>query len=167
MAPFMLLHRVIRIALQRSWKFDLRSMLVGRDVLSTPALVFFAYLALTGSVRSEKFAQEISVYSESRAVRGHDLYAENCASCHGVMLEGESSVPLSGATFEARWADEQHSVNDLFYIVRTLIPYGKPATLSKQEYIDIIAYLLMMNGHHAGAQALPLDPSVLGHNNKA
>jgi hypothetical protein len=47
------------------------------------------------------------------------------------------------------------------------MPYGKPATLSKQEYIDIIAYLLMMNGHHAGAQALPLDPSVLGHNNKA
>jgi hypothetical protein len=83
------------------------------------------------------------------------------------MLEGGSSVPLSGATSEARWADEKHSVDDLFYIVRTLIPYGKPATLSKQEYIDIIAYLLMMNGHPAGAQALPLDPSVLGHNNKA
>ena len=96
----MLLHRVIRIALQRSWKCDLRSMLVGRDVLSTLALVFFAYLALSGSVRSEKSTQEISVYSESQAVRGHDLYAENCASCHGVMLEGGSSVPLSGATFE-------------------------------------------------------------------
>ena len=67
----------------------------------------------------------------------------------------------------ARWADEKHSVDDLFYIVRTLMPYGKPATLSKQEYIDMIAYLLMMNGHPAGAQALPLDPSMLGHNNKA
>jgi cytochrome c len=167
MAPFMLMHRVIRIALQRSWKCDLRSMLVGRDVLSTLALVFFAYLALSGSVRSEKSAQEISVYSASQDVRGHDRYAENCASCHGVMLEGGSSVPLSGATFEARWADEKHSVDDLFCIVRTLMPYGKPATLSKQEYIDIIAYLLMMNGHPAGAQALPLDPSVLGHNNKA
>ena len=99
MAPFMLLHRVIRIALQRSWKCDLRSMLVGRDVLSTLALVFFAYPALSGSVRSEKSAQEISVYSESQAVRGHDLYAENCASCHGAMLEGEALF-LSRATFE-------------------------------------------------------------------
>ena len=89
MAPLVLLHRVIRIALQRSWKCDLRSMLVGRDVLSTLALVFFAYLALSGSVRSEKSAQEISVYNESQAVRGHNLYAENCTSCHGVMLEGE------------------------------------------------------------------------------
>jgi mono/diheme cytochrome c family protein len=99
MAPFMLIHRVIRIALQRSWKCDLRSMLVGRDVLSTLALVFFAYPALSGSVRSEKSAQEISVYSESQAVRGHDLYAENCASCHGAMLEGEALF-LSRATFE-------------------------------------------------------------------
>ena len=51
-------------------------------------------------------------------------------------------MPLSGATFEERWADERHSVDDLFYIVRTLMPYGRPATLSQQEYIDIIAYLL-------------------------
>ena len=101
------------------------------------------------------------------AARGIEAHVIHCASCHGVMLEGGSAVPLSGATFEARWADEKHSVDDLFYIVRTLMPYGKPATLSKQEYIDIIAYLLMMNGHPAGAQALPLDPSVLGHNNKA
>jgi hypothetical protein len=77
------------------------------------------------------------------------------------MLEGRNSVPLSGATFQARWADENHSVDDLFYIVRTLMPYGKPASLSKQEYIDIIAYILMINGYPAGAQALPLDPAVL------
>ena len=70
-------------------------------------------------------------------------------------------MPLSGATFEERWADEKHSVDDLFYIVRTLMPYGKPATLSKQEYIDIIAYLLMINGYPAGTHALPLDQNVL------
>jgi len=45
--------------------------------------------------------------------------------------------------------------------VRTLMPYGRPATLSQQEYIDIIAYLLMMNGYPAEAQSLPLDPNVL------
>ena len=53
------------------------------------------------------------------------------------------------------------SVGDLFYIVRTLMPYGQPATLSKREYIDIIAYILMMNGYSAGDRALPLDPAVL------
>jgi hypothetical protein len=52
-------------------------------------------------------------------------------------------------------------VDDLFYIIRTLMPYGQPAALSKQEYIAIIAYILMVNGYPAGAQPLPLDPGIL------
>jgi hypothetical protein len=52
-------------------------------------------------------------------------------------------------------------VDDLFYIIRTLMPYGQPATLSKQGYIDIIAYILMVNGYPAGTQPLPLDPGIL------
>lgn len=135
--------------------------LVGRDVLATLALALFAHLALSVSARGEKSESEMTVYSEAQAVRGRDLYTEHCAACHGLMLEGRNSVPLSGATFQARWADEKHSVDDLFYIVRTLMPYGQPATLSKQEYIDIIAYILMMNRYPAGARALPLDPAVL------
>lgn len=57
--------------------------------------------------------------------------------------------------------DNHHSVDDLFYIIRTLMPYGQPATLSKQEYIDIIAYILMVNGYPAGKQPLPPDPRIL------
>jgi cytochrome c len=101
------------------------------------------------------------MYSEEQALKGHDLYNEHCASCHGAALEGQGSLPLSGATFRARWADDHHSVDDLFYIIRTLMPYRQPATLSKQEYIDIIAYILMVNGYPVGAQPLPLDPPIL------
>jgi cytochrome c len=101
------------------------------------------------------------MYSEEQALTGHDLYNEHCASCHGAALEGQGSMPLRGATFRARWADGHHSVDDLFYIIRTLMPYGQPATLPKQEYIDIIAYILMVNGYPAGAQPLPSDPQIL------
>jgi len=111
--------------------------------------------------RSEEANTDTIVYSGEQAHKGHDLYNEHCASCHGAALEGQGSLPLSGATFRARWADDRHSVDDLFYIVRTLMPYGQPATLSKQEYIDIIAYILMVNGYPAGAQPLPLDPRIL------
>jgi hemolysin activation/secretion protein/mono/diheme cytochrome c family protein len=101
------------------------------------------------------------MYSEEQALKGHDLYNEHCASCHGGALEGQGSLPLSGDTFRARWADDHHSVDDLFYIIRTLMPYGQPATLSKQEYIDVIAYILMVNGYPAGTQPLPPDPRIL------
>ena len=63
--------------------------------------------------------------------------------------------------FRARWADDHHTVDDLFYIIRTLMPYGQLATLSKEQYIDIVAYILMVNGYPAGIQPLPLDPRIL------
>ena len=101
-----------------------------------PALTLHAEESNTGTI----------MYSEEQALKGHELYDGHCASCHGAALEGQGSLPLSGATFRARWADDHHSVDDLFYIIRTLMPYGQPATLSKQDYIDIIAYILKVNG---------------------
>jgi len=134
-----------------------------RLILSVPALAlaFFLNVALIGGACAEKSDDEMTVYAAAQAARGRDLYAGHCASCHGMTLEGRNSLPLSGATFQARWADGKHSLGDLFYIVRTLMPYGRPATLSRQEYLDIVAYLLMMNSYPAGAQALPADSAVL------
>ena len=137
------------------------SNLLVRRFVSTLALASLVFTAVITSIRGETSEDEMTIYTEEQAATGRDLYAEHCASCHGMMLEGGSSVPLSGATFQTRWADEKHSMGDLFYIVRTLMPYGQPATLSKPEYIDIIAYLLMINGYPAGRRALPLDPAVL------
>jgi cytochrome c len=111
--------------------------------------------------RGEASGSDTAIYTEAQAVRGRDLYAAHCASCHGSKLEGRNSLPLSGATFQATWADGRHSVGDLFYIVRTLMPYGQPATLAKQEYLDIIAFVFMMNGYPAGTEALPVDPATL------
>ena len=127
----------------------------------TLCLVAPLFLASTSALRSDEFNTATITYSEEQAQKGHHLYNEHCASCHGAALEGQGSLPLSGATFRARWADQRHSVDDLFYIIRTLMPYGQPATLSKQEYIDIIAYILMVNGYPAGAQPLPSDPPIL------
>jgi mono/diheme cytochrome c family protein len=132
-----------------------------RRTIASLALALFAHIALSVSALTAKSDSSIAVYSEAQAARGRGLYVEHCAACHGMKLEGQNSVPLSGATFQMRWADEKHSVDDLFYIVRMLMPYGQPATLSKQDYIDIVAYILMMNGYPAGDRALLADPAVL------
>jgi S-disulfanyl-L-cysteine oxidoreductase SoxD len=71
-------------------------------------------------------------------------------------------VPLSGEAFSSRWADMEHSVDDLLYIVRTLMPYSEPGKLSKQEYLDIVTYILKVNGYPGGNIDLPLDAKTLG-----
>jgi mono/diheme cytochrome c family protein len=87
-------------------------------------LVVLPFLACTSIARSEESSTSKIVYSEDQALKGRDLYDEHCAACHGATLEGPGSLPLSGATFRARWADDRHSVDDLSYIIRTLLPYG-------------------------------------------
>jgi cytochrome c len=154
------LYCVISNTFLRPLKCDL-CFLARQRIIALLALALFAHIALSVSVRTAKSDNAMAVYSEAQAVKGRGLYVEHCAACHGMMLEGQNSVPLSGATFQARWADEKHTVDDLFYIVRTLMPYGQPATLSKQDYVDIVAYILMMNRFPAGNRALPADPAVL------
>ena len=91
-----------RIALQRYWECEPRSILVRRD-LSALAIFFLVYPALSNSVRGEQSAHEVSVYSEEQALRGRGLYAEHCASCHDIGRIGRNfrskiTLPASSTT---------------------------------------------------------------------
>ena len=53
-------------------------------------------------------------YTEAQARSGKRAYAEHCAGCHGVKLEGKGSVQaLSGSDFIQRCVDNGHGVDDL------------------------------------------------------
>jgi hypothetical protein len=124
MATHAIAHRLLALRQRKATVFRRARVILGLVVL-----LFFASASIP---RSEESNTRTIVYSAEQAHKGHDLYNEHCASCHGAALEGQGSLPLSGATFRERWADDRHSVDDLFYIIRTLMPYGQPATLSKQ-----------------------------------
>ena len=94
------------------------------------------------------------IFSDVQAARGGELYQQYCAACHGARLEGNSAAPLTGATFRARWEDGQHTLDDLFYIVRSLMPNNAPGSLSRAQYADVVAYVLKANGYPAGETEL-------------
>ena len=100
-------------------------------------------------------AQPTGIFTEAQAQRGQSLYTSKCASCHGQSLEGASAAALSGGKFAGKWGGK--SVDDLYYITRTQMPYGAGGTLTNQQYIDIVAYLLKGNGYQAGGRELPLS----------
>ena len=100
-------------------------------------------------------------YSAAQAVRGEALYEQHCMACHGAQLQGNPAAPLAGPVFQSRWADGQHTLDDLFYIVRTQMPYSAPGSLAKQQYADVIAYVLKMNGYEAGETELAPTASAL------
>jgi mono/diheme cytochrome c family protein len=101
------------------------------------------------------------VYTKEQAERGHGLYDGACASCHGAKLEGGSSVPLTGDQFGASWSRPNLTLDDFYYIVRKTMPKDAPGSLTREEYADIVAYLLQQNGFPPGEKELTPDPAVL------
>lgn len=94
------------------------------------------------------------LFTRLQADRGERTYMEHCALCHGGNLEGKGAPALGGPPFQAKWGDGNHTLEDLYYIVRTSMPYSEPGKLSKQQYLDVIAYVLKMNGYPEGEREL-------------
>ena len=101
-------------------------------------------------------------YTEEQAERGEPLYANHCAECHGRRgvgggAPGAPAAPfLAGSRFMNNW--EGRSLGVLFELTRTTMPQGNPGSLSNQQYIDIIAFILQLNRFPAGEQEM--EPSV-------
>ena len=82
--------------------------------------------------------------SNGHALAGKLTYERNCASCHGVNLEGAAVVPnLSGDAFAAKWSGAP--VEDLATELRQMPP-GNTAGLDERAYEELAAYLLAFNG---------------------
>lgn len=93
------------------------------------------------------------VYTEEQAARGADSFAQHCAVCHGTALGGMGEAPaLVGAQFVSDF--NGLTVGDLFDRVRKTMPLNDPGALSRDQYVDVLAFLLKANGYPAGAREL-------------
>ncbi|MEO8627014.1 MAG: cytochrome c [Betaproteobacteria bacterium] len=126
-----------------------------RSKLAFAALILLATNAHADDAASGGF------YSEAQALRGGQLYEQHCTVCHGGKLEGNPGAPLAGPAFLGRWADGQHTIDDLFYVIRTSMPYSAPGSLSKQQYADVVAFILKSNGYPVGELELPPESRAL------
>jgi len=99
------------------------------------------------------FAED-AAFTAAQAARGEETYQQHCAACHGVRLQGTPAAPLTGEAFRGRWEDGRHTLDDLYYIVRSLMPNNAPGSLSKSQYADVVAYILKINNYPAGEAEL-------------
>ena len=93
------------------------------------------------------------VYTEAQAARGADGFAGHCASCHGAGLGGTGEAPaLAGAHFLSDF--DGLTLGDLFDRIRTSMPQDNPGSLTREQYADILAYILKANAVPAGTREL-------------
>ena len=84
------------------------------------------------------------VFTADQAKRGQEVYAKECASCHGSDLTGgESAPPLAGPGFLSNWTSL--TVGDLFERTRVSMPANNPGKVARAQIADLMAYLLSSN----------------------
>lgn len=119
----------------------------------------FAFCLFPAFNKAVSLAQQSGIFTEAQAARGRALYDTKCAKCHGDQLNNGTAAALTGSKFNAKWTGK--SVDDLYFITKTQMPYGAAGTLKDQEYIDVVAFMLKANGYKSGARELAADPAAL------
>ena len=127
------------------------------------ALALAAVSLLLPAARAQGVAPRsvwTGVYTSEQATRGGPLYSASCGSCHGPALEGGEMAPaLSGGPFNANW--NGLTLGDLFERVRISMPQNSPGSLSRQAYVDILAFMLRSGSFPEGQSELPRETELL------
>ena len=93
-------------------------------------------------------------FTKEQQYTGGAAFEKTCASCHGTELEGGAGPPLTGANFKILSTKVDATIGDIFTYMTTNMPMNDPASLSHEQYVDIMAFILSKNGYHAGGAPL-------------
>lgn len=99
--------------------------------------------------RAYPFARDtVRMYTEAQAASGQAVFTKVCAECH-------ETKDVTGGDFRTKW--NGRPVFALFEQIRTTMPDGNPGTLTREEYVATVAYVLKLNGLPAGEAPLGTD----------
>lgn len=111
-----------------------------RTLSLLPALLLGSALAATPA------------FTKAQATAGAATYKAQCLLCHGTKLNNGGGAKLAGPAFLQKWAP--NNLDDFFFIESTTMPQTKPGGLKEAEYLNVLAYILQVNGFKPGTKAL-------------
>jgi len=106
-------------------------------------------LAAAGSLPAQSSGEMRSVrsgvYTAAQAGRGERTYEEKCLNCH-------ATEQFVGPAYMNSWTSQPALA--WFQAIRSTMPQDNPGSLRRQEYADLLAYLLKLNDMPAGDEEL-------------
>lgn len=82
------------------------------------------------------------------AEAGKAVFEKRCAKCHGEKGQGGQGLRSVALPLIGPAADVEAFVNAkfLFDYISTIMPQDAPGSLSKQDYLNVLSFLLVENG---------------------
>src|SRR5438552_9504009 len=137
-------------------KIDILSYILQQNGFPSGSEELKVSLSSLEDIRIAKKGIWDGVFTTAQAGRGKDALLQNgCNGCHGAELAGDRGPALKGDRFITDW--ENGSINRLFLKIRETMPPLNAQQVPPAAKLDIVAYLLQVNGFPAGTTALSLD----------
>ena len=128
-----------------------RRLLVRRSLGVGGGLAAWGVLILTATAQETR-SVKAGVYTAEQADRGVALYKTKCASCHAPNRFTDDLFYTSFAG-KPMW--------EMFDVISDSMPEDDPGGMKPEEYADVIAYLLRLNGFPTGQTDLPSSKDAL------
>ena len=130
--------------------------------LAILGIVGMAAVSVLGAAVSARQTQSVwdGIYTDGQADRGEQLYQSACASCHSTDLSGGEMAPgLVGGDFVWGWSGL--TLGQMFEPMRVSMPQDDPSSVSRQEKVDILAFILRVNDFPVGERELAIQTEAL------
>ena len=118
-----------------------------RYALGVASCALVGAFSLTGHAGQVRSVTE-GAYSNGQAARGQQVYQVQCAECHGKTMEGTIGPPLAGESFLSNWS--ARPLANLVDKIQKTMPFNLPGSLSRQQSVDLAAYMLQVGKFPAG-----------------
>jgi mono/diheme cytochrome c family protein len=116
-------------------------------------LLFCGAIVVTAEQDGQRSVRD-GVYTDAQATRGEKVYGVECAACHGADLAGMTPFPpLTGTAWAGNW--NGHTLDAIVDRLEKTMPPDNPKTVTREQQVDVLAYLLKMNTYPAGSSELP------------
>lgn len=77
------------------------------------------------------------VFTAEQSQSGRETFTSICRNCH---------IPRDFRTIFKQSDDTEALLNDYYDLISTTMPQDSPGSLSEEMYLDVMAYLLSLNG---------------------
>ncbi len=132
--------QIIYLFFRRSFSVPLGAILIVGCAGGNPSPEVISSIGIEQPT-GETVSSEVVSFTVEQVERGHDVFDFVCGECH---VESE----FRGDGFQFRW--RRQTAWDFYRTIVTTMPENAPGALTNQEYVDVIALILEMNGYVAG-----------------
>jgi len=128
--------------------------------MSPPHLVYLPLCAVMLALpftASGALAAGTGDYTSAQSMAGQKIFNRSCSMCHGSDLQGQAGPALAGPAFAKSLQFSKMSASQLYGFISKQMPANDPGSLTKDQYLQVLAYILSKNGYASGETPLSKD----------